>query len=237
MKYPGIIKNGSLNAIAVQAIKARLNYLGLGSFDLCNPSFGPQTEAAVKQFQKNNNLIQDGVIGELTWSRMFQEAKSINEKSQNISILAMQYLLSQTHVRELTGKNDGEAVESYLKSVGLGKSYAWCTAFIYWGFNQAAKKLNIENPLYRTAGVLALWNNTSKDKKFSTPKIGDIFIMDFGKGNGHTGMVTAVVGDRIHTIEGNTSSDPMLPAQDREGNGVFERSRKTSSINKGFIRI
>lgn len=76
-----------------------------------------------------------------------------------------------------------------------------------------------------------------KENRHKVPKFGDIFIMDFGKGNGHCGMVLSIVGDRIHTIEGNTSSDPLLPAEDREGNGVFERSRKTSSINKGFIRI
>lgn len=39
---------------------------------------------------------------------------------------------SQIHVREKTGNNDGEDVEKYLKTVGLGKGYAWCAAFVKW---------------------------------------------------------------------------------------------------------
>ena len=37
---------------------------------------------------------------------------------------------SQIGVREATGRNDGKQVELYLKSVGLGKGYAWCAAFV-----------------------------------------------------------------------------------------------------------
>lgn len=33
--------------------------------------FGPKTENAVKRYQKNNNLVVDGIIGKNTWGRMF----------------------------------------------------------------------------------------------------------------------------------------------------------------------
>ncbi|MGP1382475.1 MAG: peptidoglycan-binding domain-containing protein [Thainema sp.] len=32
--------------------------------------FGPKTQAAVQQFQKNKRLEQDGVVGEMTWSAL-----------------------------------------------------------------------------------------------------------------------------------------------------------------------
>lgn len=33
-------------------------------------SFGSATEAAVKKFQKNNGLVEDGIIGKLTWAKL-----------------------------------------------------------------------------------------------------------------------------------------------------------------------
>lgn len=80
------------------------------------------------------------------------------------------------------------------------------------------------------------WNENPISRRVKVPQAGDIFIMDFGKGTGHTGIVTKVVGTKVYTIEGNTSSQPGSAVQDREGNGVFERAREISSI-KGFLRF
>ena len=45
-----------------------------------------------------------------------------------------QIYTAEIGVREKTGKNDGERIEMYLKSTGLGKGYAWCAAFVTWTF-------------------------------------------------------------------------------------------------------
>ena len=50
---------------------------------------------------------------------------------------------SQIGVREATGRNDGKQVEQYLKSVGLGKGYAWCSAFVRWCFDKCGVKTTI----------------------------------------------------------------------------------------------
>lgn len=148
--------------------------------------------------------------------------------------LAKQTILSaitQIGVEEVPkGSNAGTDVEKFLSSVGLGKGYSWCMAFVYWNVIQACLKLNVSNPLLKTGGVLAQYNSP-KNKKFVIPQSGDIFIMDFGKGTGHTGIVEYVLNDTIHTIEGNTNDDGS-----REGYEVCRRVRKTASI-KGFIRI
>ncbi len=135
-------------------------------------------------------------------------------------------------VREATGKNDGVSVESYLKSVGLGKGYSWCMAFVYWCAKNAAAELGLKNPLKQTGGVLDEWQS-GRGTHIVTPEPGSIFIMDFGGGTGHTGIVTGVFLDRgeIHTIEGNTNDNGS-----REGIGVFRRTRKINTI-KGFIRL
>ena len=69
------------------------------------------------------------------------------------------------------------------------------------------------------------------NKKFSKPQEGDIFIMDYGKGLGHTGFVERIEGSKIHTIEGNTNDTGS-----REGYEVCRRVRDISKC-KGFIRI
>lgn len=138
----------------------------------------------------------------------------------------IEFAKSQIGVREATGHNDGPIVEKYLASVGLGKGYSWCEAFCYYCVGQFYKP----NPMVRTGGVLRQWEET-KLKKSLTPVADSMFIMDLGKGLGHTGFVTEVKGDSILTIEGNTNNDGS-----REGIGVFARKRKISTI-KGYILL
>lgn len=135
--------------------------------------------------------------------------------------------LTQLGVQEVPrGSNAGPAVEAYLKSVGLGGGYAWCMAFVYW----CAKQNNLHAHLVKTGGVLRQWNESTK-LRVKTPQPGDIFIMDFGKGVGHTGIVERVVGDVLHTVEGNTNDEGS-----REGYEVCRRTRKIKDC-VGFLRI
>lgn len=124
--------------------------------------------------------------------------------------------------------NWGEHVQKYLKSVGITFPASWCMAFVYW----CCKQENSSTPLVRSGGVLNVWNKMDKKYKVSTPQIGDIFIMDFGKGLGHTGFVELVDGTNIHTIEGNATT----VSGSREGIEVCRKVRKTSSCI-GFIRL
>lgn len=232
-----LIKKGTKNGKAVRELKALLNKHMGSTLDVTNPNFGDSTESVVKQFQSKKGLLADGIVGDMTWTALYNKSTCGCYNNDYINEV-ISTLSSQVGVKELTGKNDGKEVEAYLKAVGLGKGYAWCQAFIFWGFDMASKKLDMPNPMPKTAGVLDNWNKSKKYQlaKGVRPKEGDVFAMDFGKGQGHTGIVTDVIGDYIHTIEGNTSADPKLPTEDREGQGVFRRRRAISSINKGFLR-
>lgn len=139
---------------------------------------------------------------------------------------------SQIGVQEVPrNSNAGPAVEKYLQSVGLGKGYAWCMAFVYWCVKEASILNAVPNPLTKTGGVLAMWNKET-DLRVTVPKAGDIFIMDHGKGVGHTGIVEIVLaGGKLQNIEGNTNDEGS-----REGYEVCRRIRKTSEM-KGFLRI
>lgn len=124
--------------------------------------------------------------------------------------------------------NWGVHVQKYLKSVGINFPASWCMAFVYW----CATEAKPVNGLIRTAGVLNQWNKIDPKYKFSEPKQGDIFIMDFGKGLGHTGFVESVNGTEISTIEGNATT----VSGSRDGIEVCRKTRKISAC-KGFIRI
>lgn len=146
---------------------------------------------------------------------------------------ALDIAISQLGVQEAPGhKNSGNDVEKYLKSVGLGPGFSWCMAFVYWCHIQAAEAMGRKVLMYKTGGVLEQWRQRKTNYKVITPQPGDVFIMDYGKGQGHTGIVVKVNEDgTIDTIEGNTNDDGS-----REGYEVCRRKRPRSKI-LGYLRF
>lgn len=129
------------------------------------------------------------------------------------------------------GSNWGPHVKKYLNSVGINFPASWCMAFVYWVINEACKKHGIENKWPKTGGVLKFFQGCPKEKIVKDPKPGDVFIMDYGKGLGHTGIVWKLDKTFVYTIEGNTNDSGS-----REGIEVCLRQRPISKI-KAFIRI
>lgn len=143
----------------------------------------------------------------------------------------LEIAIAQIGVQEIPKySNSGPEVEIYLKSVGLTRGYSWCMAFIYWCTQNASVQTNNKNPLKKTGGVLDQYNSRPLLAQ-NNPKAGDIFILDLGKGLGHTGIVEKIAGNIIHTIEGNTND-----AGSREGYKVCRRKREIKAV-KGFLRL
>lgn len=133
------------------------------------------------------------------------------------------------------GSNAGPDVEKYLKSVGLGKGYSWCMAFVYWCTAAAALKINAPNPLIKTGGVLKQFAALKAAGKIvSSPQPGDIFFQDHGGGLGHTGWVVSVdiTNKTIGTIEGNSDASGS-----RTGGMVCRNPARKISSCKGFGRL
>jgi hypothetical protein len=235
MNYPGeVIKIGSTNIKAIREIKIKLNELGYGTLTPDNTNFGDTTEEAVRKFQKDHNLVTDGIIGELTWDRLFISRIVVTPSSKILRYRAMEYMQTMLYVREATNNNDGKEVEEFLKFVGLPKGNAWCMSFVYWAFFKASVDLALNNPVPKTGGVLECLRQV-KEKKLATiiyndPQEGDQGIMDFGGGKGHTFMIRKRVDGEVRTIEGNTNDGGS-----RDGDGVYERQRRIATI-KCFIR-
>jgi putative chitinase len=62
-----LLKNGSKG----EDVKKLQEKLGVETAGV----FGPKTEAAVKAWQKANGLKDDGIVGPITWGRLFGESK------------------------------------------------------------------------------------------------------------------------------------------------------------------
>lgn len=95
--------------------------------------------------------------------------------------------------------------------------------------------------MVKTAGCLDHWNRalahgatrvTATAARNNTALLapGMVFIMDFGEGKGHTGLIESINGGLFTTIEGNTDA-----SRTREGGGVYRLTRKVGEINKGYI--
>lgn len=104
----------------------------------------------------------------------------------------------------------------------------WCAVFIAWCFMKAfgletAKKLLKHWPYVYCPDMQRYF------KLNANPKVGDIVIFWNSKKKEfvHTGLVTAVIGDRFYTIEGNTSGASDVISN---GGGVCAKSYLNSQL-------
>ncbi len=254
--FPGrIIKVGDPDKQTVRNIQKRLNATGCGPVPEDGVFDKRGTERAVRLFQARfpdvtgNPLEIDGEVGSLTWGVMFgaSSVPTVSAAPSALARAAIEFAITQIGVMEKPlGSNRGPEVDGYLAAVGLNPaagSFAWCVAFTHFCYRKAAEELGLQNPHIKTAGVLDHWNRSGAKPQVvrvthtraaddpSLVKPGSLFIIDLGRGMGHSGLVMEVKNGRLVTIEGNTNDNGS-----RNGIGVFKRdARKISSINKGFI--
>lgn len=103
-----------------------------------------------------------------------------------------------------------------------GASYPWCATFICWLF----KGTGLVPKTASCANMLEYFEVNNQIVK--TPKAGDLVFFKYSTNNrrtNHVGLVIAVNGDAITTIEGNTSKT----SQDNGGK-VMKRTRKSCIV-------
>jgi hypothetical protein len=133
---------------------------------------------------------------------------------------------SQLGVRERTGNNDGKDVEKYLKSVGLGKGYAWCAAFVHWCLAEAGVKNPITawSPTAHNKKNIVYFNNKFKND----PQQADVITLYYSnKGRiGHTGFFDHMQSENMTAnYEGNTNR-----GNSNEGDGVYLTFRPLKTL-------
>ena len=141
--------------------------------------------------------------------------------------------LKEVGVREKTGNNDGKDVEKYLKSVGLGKSYSYCAAFVHW----VLESCGIPTSITAWSPTAENRNNLiySKSKWNKTPKSGDVFTLYSSKMKriNHTGFLHRYNDGIVTTVEANTSSNGAISGSilDVNGDGVYMKKRSIHTIH------
>lgn len=140
------------------------------------------------------------------------------------------------------GSNNWNKYAAFLDNLGVvyngrKNGYAWCDIFVDWCFINTFGLTNGMLMTYQPekgcgAGCtcsMQYYKNNSRF--FNSPSPGDqiFFTKDGGNTSYHTGIVEKVSGDRVYTIEGNTSS---LPGVVDNGGCVRDKSYP---INASYI--
>lgn len=137
---------------------------------------------------------------------------------------------SQVGVMELTGNNDGVEVERYLASVGLGKGYAWCAAFVSWIYQECDANIvkSAWSPSFFPISKI-VYKRGNKNNQQPIPS--DVFGLYFqNRGRiAHVGIIEKWSDKYAITIEGNTSNANSGETT-REGDGVYRKRRLKRTI-------
>jgi hypothetical protein len=121
-------------------------------------------------------------------------------------------------VRELSGHNDGERVEAYLRVTGLRKGNPWCAAYVSWVYWQAG----FTAPA--SAWSPDLFPASRVTTQFLPGNVLGIYFPEL-KRIAHVGLIIKRDGDWVVSAEGNTNVSGS-----RNGDGVYLKRRHHRTI-------
>ena len=197
--------------------------------------FGPLTYAAVLNFQSEQGLTVDGIVGPNTKAALYG---AVTPPTTTPPGGGYSNILGVAEGE--VGVVEGSArANSYGQAVGLSlstSSYAWCATFVSWVAWQTGA-----TP-YRNTYVSG-WVNQARAGNYhlsvtTSPAPGDIVAFDwnggsnFNDGNEHIGIVRTVSGSTFTTVEGNTGNP------NGSNDGVYVKNRGTGlGYDVVFIRV
>lgn len=250
-------KGANNNKKDVEKIQSWLNLFamqnpGSGTATGIDGDFGPATEKAVLNFQKFNNLPQTGSVDQKLFDVLVSPLKKAfdtpitgNNLRELVLNTAKNHL--KNHPFELVinnQSNTGPWVRSYMDG-NEGTPWFWCMGFVQGIIDQAAsiqgKNFKTLMPLTYscdTVGTVGIQKNILTRYQKARTNSGliqpaDIFLIEKSTNDWfHTGIVTAVHGDIIETVEGNTNSDGS-----HNGNAVMNRIRNYKQSKIDFFSI
>lgn len=157
-----------------------------------------------------------------------------------VSLLAektIEIARSYLNVREVGGANRGPDVERFLATVHVPPGNSWCAAYVTTCIYEATAVVGGPPQFKGSAGALHLLD-VNPNLRLTTPEEPCVFVLDHGQGKGHTGYLVELLPDgHFRSVEGNTGPGQAVPAKDRNGDGVYERTDRKVSDCFGFLRI
>ena len=127
-----------------------------------------------------------------------------------------------------------------MTSAGWRSGWPYCMAFakaVYLeAFTNDAAKVALIRKLLNASVMSSYANAKAYVSKDPTP--GSIFIMQKGTGgNGHAGIVVEVSDHSFNTVEGNTSPAPTSAEADRNGDGIYAKSRRLDFTKSSGLHL
>jgi GH25 family lysozyme M1 (1,4-beta-N-acetylmuramidase) len=187
-------------------------------------------------WQYSEHGIVSGISGNVDMDVFYknykEEVSVMNKAIKKVILIAKNEIgyLEKKSNSQLDSKTANAGSNNYTKYWrDIKPSYQgqpWCACFVSWCFMKAfglnkAKKLLKHWPYVYCPTMSGLFTLNAN------PKVGDIVIFKHNGTFTHTGLVTAVVGDRFYTIEGNTSGASGIIAN---GGGVCAKSYLNSQM-------
>ncbi len=211
----------------VEALQRALTQAGYGPLEV-NGRFGPEVDAAIRRFQRENGCAVDGIVGPETMGALDVKLGLPRRSGPGIaradftnpSVIppggplapgrhnrrgALEAALSQIGVREASGNNDGVPAERY----SGGREVPWCANFVSWAFRQAGTPL--PGNQWSLGSVDYMMNQMKQngvwfDRGAATPQPGDVIFFGQAGDGTHVGIVERVENGRVYTVEGNAGN-------------------------------
>lgn len=186
-------------------------------------------------WQYSSKATIPGITGNVdrdVFYKDYKEVSTMDKAIEKVILIAKNEIgyLEKKNNSQLDSKTANSGSANYTKYWrDVKPSYQgqpWCACFVSWCFMKAfgletAIKLLKHWPYVFCPTVSRLFTLNAN------PKVGDIVIFKHNGTFTHTGLVTAVVGDRFYTIEGNTSGASGIIAN---GGGVCAKSYLNSQM-------
>lgn len=189
-----------------RAVQQRLAALGISPGPI-DGAWGPRTRRAVMQFQRENGLTADGIVGPLTRAKLFGEAARKPAPAVTVP-LDMPWLIEAERLRgtrEVKGRGSNPVIMDWAEDLGI--AYAdddipWCGLFtahcIRTGLPDADLPANILG-----ARQWLSFGETTK------PQLGAVMVFWRGSRDGwqgHVGFYWAEDDACFHILGGNQSN-------------------------------
>jgi hypothetical protein len=147
----------------------------------------------------------------------------------------LEIALDEVGPKEGDGNNRGEC-EKYLRPLGLPPGSPYCVAGIRWCFSEACAELGIQNPIFKTGGVVKLWKGTPSWMRATQLSMGPAIGLHRSSKDptkGHVAIVLPWDGEKpavASTLEFNSNA-----AGSRDGDGVILGRRPWAYFDIGYI--